>query len=178
MWKLLLLFIVPVAVSAANPPSFASALDREVSDVEKMILDAAQAMPEEKYNFSPENLTIPGDDFRGVRTFAMQVKHVAASNFAIWMGLTTEKFPDDYKGGNGPASVKTKAEILKFLRDSFELGHRAVATLTPENVLQPGPQSKALRLRIAVFGVEHAYDHYGQMVEYLRMSGIVPPASR
>ncbi|HLJ47530.1 MAG TPA: DinB family protein [Bryobacteraceae bacterium] len=173
-----LLLATSIVTVAANPPTVASAIDREITDVEKMITDAAQAMPEEKFNFSPEKLAIPAADYKGVRTFAMEVKHVAASNYAIWVGLTTETIPDDFRGGNGPDSIKTKAEILKFLKDSFALGHRAAASLTLENLLQPGPQSKALRLRSAVFGIEHAYDHYGQLVEYLRMNGIVPPASR
>jgi hypothetical protein len=73
--------------------------------------------------------------------------------------------------------LKTKAEILAFLKESFALGHRAAATLTVENMLQPPPGSKLTRLHLATFGVEHAFDHYGQMVEYLRMNGIVPPAT-
>jgi len=163
---------------AQPQPTIASVVDREISTVEKQILDAAEAMPEDKFNFSPESLNIPGDDYKGVRTFAMQVKHIAASNYAIWWRLTGEKFPDDFKGGNGPENLKTKADIIQFLKNSFALGHRAAATLTTENMLQTPEGSKSTRLRLAVFGVEHAYDHYGQMVEYLRMNGIVPPASR
>jgi hypothetical protein len=153
-------------------------VDREISAVETQIVDVAEAMPEDKYNFSPESLNIAGGDYKGVRTFASQVKHVAASNYAIWWRLTGEKFPDDFKGGNGPQELKTKAEIIKFLKDSFALGHRAAATLTTQNMLQLAEGSKSTRLRLAIFGAEHAYDHYGQMVEYLRMNGIVPPASR
>jgi len=74
--------------------------------------------------------------------------------------------------------VKTKAEIIKFLKDSFALGHRAAATLTTENMLQAPGNSKSTRLRLAEFGVSHAYNHYGQMIEYLRMNGIIPPATR
>jgi hypothetical protein len=74
--------------------------------------------------------------------------------------------------------VKTKAEAIKFLKDSFALGHKAAAALTPQNMLQPGANSKSPRLFLATFAVAHAYDHYGQMVEYLRMNGIVPPDSR
>ena len=81
-------------------------------------------------------------------------------------------------GGNGPENMKTKADILKFLKDSFALGHKAAATLTTENMLQPPEHSKSPRLYLATFAVSHAFDHYGQMVEYLRMNGIVPPASR
>jgi hypothetical protein len=113
-----------------------------------------------------------------VRTFAQEVKHIAASNFAIWSPLTSDTFPKDFMGGNGPENLKTKAEIIQFLKDSFALGHKAAATLTIENMLQPPGGSKSTRLRLAEFAVSHAYDHYGQMVEYLRMNGIVPPASR
>jgi uncharacterized damage-inducible protein DinB len=160
------------------PTTLASTFDREISGVEKQIVELAEAMPEDKYNFSPESLNIPGSDFKGVRTFAVQVKHVAASNYFIWSPLTGEKVPESIKDGNGPADVKTKADIIKFLKDSFALGHKAAATLTPQNMLQPPEHSKSSRLHLATFGVAHAFDHYGQMVVYLRMNGIVPPASR
>ena len=159
-------------------PTIASALDREISGVEKLIVDVAEAMPEDKYNFSPETLNIPGADYKGVRTFAVQVKHVAASNYFIWSPLTGDKLPEGLKDGNGPENLKTKTDIIKFLKDSFALGHKAAATLTTENMLQNPGNSKSTRLRLATFGVAHAFDHYGQMVEYLRMNGIVPPASR
>jgi len=153
-------------------------VDREISTVEKPIVEAAEAMPEDKFNFSPESLNIPGSEYKGVRTFAVQVKHVASSNYFIWSPLTGDKVPESIKDGNGPADLKTKADIIKFLKDSFALGHKAAATLTAENMLQTTGNSKSTRLRLAEFGVAHAYDHYGQMVEYLRMNGIVPPASR
>ena len=160
------------------PPTIASAVDREISGIEKQMLDVVEAMPEEKFNFSPESLNIPGADYKGVRTFALQARHVAASNYFLWSSVTGDKIPDDYKGGNGPEAFKTKAEILKFLKDSFARGHKAAATLTAQNMLQTPENSKSTRLHLATFGVAHAFDHYGQMVEYLRMNGIVPPASR
>jgi uncharacterized damage-inducible protein DinB len=161
-----------------SAPTVAATVDREINAIEKLVVDIAEAMPEDKFNFSPENVNIPGSDYKGVRTFAVQVKHVAASNYFIWSPLTGEKLPESLKDGNGPESLKTKAEIIKFLKDSFALGHRAANTLTTENMLQPPERSKSTRLHLATFGVAHAYDHYGQMVEYLRMNGIVPPASR
>ena len=162
-----------VFAAHAQEAAIASAVDREVTTIEKQITDAAEAMPESKYDFSPETLHISGSDYKGVRTFAEQVKHVAASNYAIWSGVTGDQFPKDYLGGNGPESIKTKAEILKFLKESFALGHKAASILTVENMLLPPVHSKSTRFRLAIFGVEHAYDHYGQMVEYLRMNGIV-----
>ena len=160
------------------PPTLATALDREISAVEKQILDIAEAMPEDKFNFTPENLHIPGADYKGVRSFAVQLRHIAASNYFIWSPLTGEKLPEGLKDGNGPENLKSKAEIMRFLKESFALGHRAAATLTMENVLQNPERSKSTRLRLATFGVAHAFDHYGQLVEYLRMNGIVPPATR
>jgi hypothetical protein len=169
----------PALQQAQQPaPTLASVIDGEISAIEKEMVDAAEAMPEDKFNFAPESLNIPGSEYKGVRTFALQVKHVAISNYYIWSPITGDKVPDGWKGENGPENLKSKAEIIKFLKDSFALGHKAAATLTAENMLQNAEHSKSTRLRLATFGVAHAYDHYGQMVEYLRMNGIVPPASR
>jgi len=159
-------------------PTVAAMVDSEISSIEKQIVDVAEAMPEDKFNFSPEGLNIPGGDFKGVRSFAVQVKHIASSNYFIWTHLTGDKLPEGLKDGNGPENLKSKAEIIKFLKESFALGHKAAATLTTQNMLQPAENSKSTRLHLAEFGVAHAFDHYGQMVEYLRMNGIVPPASR
>jgi uncharacterized damage-inducible protein DinB len=168
----------PAPQAAQTAATLASAIDREISAIEKQVLDAAGAMPEDKFNFSPESLNLPGANYKGVRTFAVQVKHIAASNYFIWSGLTGDKLPANLKDGNGPEDIKTKAEVLAFLKDSFALGHKAAATLTPENMLQAPEHSKSTRLHLATFGVAHAFNHYGQMVEYLRMNGIVPPASQ
>jgi len=168
----------PAQQSQQSLPTIASTVDREISAVERQIVEIAEAMPEDKFNFSPESLNIPRSEYKGVRTFAVQVKHVASSNYFIWSPLTGDKVPENIKDGNGPADLKSKADIIKFLKDSFALGHKAAATLTPENMLQTAGNSKSTRLHLAEFGVAHAYDHYGQMVEYLRMNGIVPPASR
>jgi hypothetical protein len=164
--------------SAQPAPTIASAIDRDISAVEKQIIDASEAMPEDKFNFTPEALDIPGANYKGVRSFAVEVKHIAASNWFIWSPLTGDKLPEGLKDGNGPTNLQTKADIIKFLKDSFALGHKAAAALTAENMLQSPANSKSTRLHLAEFGVAHAYDHYGQMVEYLRMNGIVPPASR
>jgi len=159
-------------------PTVASVVDRDITAIEKQVIDAAEAMPEDKFNFSPESLNISGGEYKGVRTFAVQVKHIASSNYFIWAPITGDKVPENIKDGNGPAELKSKADIIKFLKESFALGHKAAATLTAENMLQNPGNSKSTRLRLATFGVAHAYDHYGQMIEYLRMNGIVPPASR
>jgi len=158
------------------PQTLAAAVDREISRVEEQVLAAAEAMPEDRFDFSPERLRIPGSTYQGVRTFAVQVRHIAASNYFLWSPLTGERLPEGLKDGEGPAELRSRAEILGFLRRSFALGHRAAATLTPENMLEPAGSST--RLQRATFAVAHAFDHYGQMVEYLRMNGVIPPATR
>ena len=167
--------------SPLTPPTIASAIDREISLVEKEVVDAAEAMPEDKFDFSPEKLNLPGSDYKGVRTFGEQLKHIAASNYLIWSPITGEKPPDTVNDGKGPDNMKAKADIIKFVKDSFAFGHKSVATLNSSNLVEPltsrsGRQTT--RLFQATFAAAHCFDHYGQMVEYLRMNGIVPPASR
>ena len=169
------------SASPSTPPTIASAIDREISIVEKELIDAAEAMPEAKFDFSPEKLNLPGSDYKGVRTFGEQLKHVAASNYLIWSPITGEKPPDTVNDGKGPDNMKAKADILKYLKDSFDFGHKAVATLNDSNLVQPIPRNNkppTTRLFLATFASAHAFDHYGQLIEYLRMNGIVPPASR
>ena len=167
---------------ASQPPSLTpltltSVVDRQINAIEKLLVDAAEAMPEDKFNFTPESLKIPASDYKGVFTFAGQVKHVAAGNYFIWSTLTGDKLAAElFNNGRGPDNLKTKAEIIQFLKNSFALGHKAAATLTPENMLRSAGRST--RINMATFPVAEAYNHYGQMVEYLRMNGIVPPASR
>jgi uncharacterized damage-inducible protein DinB len=170
----------PAQNSPSSPPTIASAIDREISIVEKEVVEAAEAMPEDKFDFSPEKLNLPGGDYKGVRTFGEQLKHIAASNYLIWSPITGEKPPDTVNDGKGPDNMKAKGEIIKFLKDSFTFGHKAVATLNESNLVQPITRKSGTttRLFLATFAPAHAFDHYGQLVEYLRMNGIVPPASR
>src|SRR6267154_5703943 len=165
----------------STPPTIGSAIDREISIIEKEVVEAAEAMPEDKFDFSPEKLNISGSDYKGVRTFGQQLKHVAASNYLIWSPITGEKAPDTVNEGKGPDSMTAKADIIKYLKDSFAFGHKAVATLNASNLVQPINSSSGrptTRLFLATFAPAHCFDHYGQVVEYLRMNGIVPPASR
>jgi hypothetical protein len=143
-------------------------------------VEAAEAMPADKFDFTPASLKIPGSAYSDVRTFATLVKHTATANFRFWTTLTGEKMPENIKGPNGPDELKTKAEIIQFLKDSFAVGHRAAKSLTPENALEQVPFFRGTqpRLFVASGAVIHAADEYGQMIEYLRMNGIVPPASR
>ncbi len=175
------LLIASMAARAAEPKeehrSVTQVLDRTVNNLEEEFIPAAEAMPEDKFGFAPTN-----GEFKGVRTFAQQVKHVAAVNYEVGAALLEQKPPMDLNGEAGPASLTSKADILKYLKDSFAYVHKAVATINEVNLVEtvrsPFGEGKVTRLGLACAISWHAYDHYGQMVEYLRMNGIIPPASR
>lgn len=174
------------AKPAASPtpvPTIGTVIDREISSMEREFVSAAEAMPDDKFNFAPGSLNISGSEYKGVKTFAEEVRHVAATNFALWAPVTGDKPPIETTEDNGPPQLKTKAEIIKYLKDSFAFGHKAARSLTSESAaltLIPNPfgQGQTTKLFCTSFAVAHAFDHYGQMVEYLRMNGIIPPASR
>jgi len=173
----------PAAQAQPTPPpitSLSALVDRQVSQYEKNVVEAADAMPSDKFDFTPASLNIPGAAYKDVRTFATLVKHTATANYRFWTTLTGEKMPENIKGPNGPDELKTKEQIMQFLKDSFAVGHRAAKTLTAENALEQVPffRGTQARLFVASGAVIHDADEYGQMVEYLRMNGIVPPASR
>jgi uncharacterized damage-inducible protein DinB len=160
------------------PKSPSEVFDRTITGVEKEFVSAAEAMPEDKFGFAPTN-----GEFKGVRTFAQQVKHVSAVNYLVAAAILGEKPPVELGGENGPDTIKSKDEIVKFAKDSFVYVHKAFATLKDSNLVSPPIKSpfgegKATRLGAATLIAGHCMDHYGQMVEYLRMNGIVPPASR
>jgi hypothetical protein len=157
-------------------PTISSVLDQQLSMVEKAVISAAEAMPEERYSFAPTS-----GEFKGVRTFGQQVKHIAWANNRFFGDILGEKL-EAQVGMNGPDSMQTKDQILSYLRDSYTLGHRAIATITAENLVTQVPNPRfdfmSTRLALVVIACRHGFDIYGQMVEYLRMNGIVPPSSR
>lgn len=154
----------------------AKALDPMLSMIEGEFMSAAKAMPAAKYDFSPKSLAIPSSKFEDVRTFAEQVRHVAQANYYFYASVSGLKPDMDVKG---ISALKTKDEIVEAAAKSFVFGHKALATITLENAWLTVKDVDGLntRVSIATFGVAHGFDHYGQMVEYLRMNGIVPPAS-
>lgn len=160
-----------------GPPSIGKELDGGIKSLEREFVSAAEAMPEDKYGYTP---TV--GEFKGVRSFTQQVKHVAAVNYMIASGILAEKPPVEIGGENGPDSMKAKADIVKFLKDSFAYTHKAVLSIDEKNFLQPTKSpfgdGMVTRLSMATWIGGHSFDHYGQMVEYLRMNNIVPPASR
>jgi uncharacterized damage-inducible protein DinB len=145
--------------------------DDMLSGLEKEFTSAAEAMPAEKYGFAPPSTN--GAKFEGVRTFAQEITHVAEANYYYGSSVGKMKPDVDMKALE---ALTDKAEILKALAASFAFVHKAIATLTPQNAFE-STHGASTRASLAGGVVAHAFDHYGQMVEYLRMNGIVPPAS-
>ncbi len=162
----------------ADAPSLGKIMDFDIHTVEDEVVSLAEAMPAEKYDFIPA-----GGDFKDGRTFAQQMKHIAAINYSAASAALQEPTPIEVGADeNGPVSIKGKDGILKFLKDSYVYAHKAALSLTDTNCREPikSPFGSGSVPRIwAVSAVVwHSYDHYGQSVIYSRMNGIVPPASQ
>jgi hypothetical protein len=166
----------PATPTRAPARTISQVLDRMLSGVERELVSAAEAMPEDKYNFAPT-----AGAFQGVRTFGEQIRHAGLTNHQVFSAIVGQPVPEGGPGDNGPA-LKSKAEIVQYLRDSFALAHKAVGAITETNVMaeikNPYGPTPTTRLAMAMVGFGHSFNHYGQVVEYLRMNGIVPPASR
>jgi DinB superfamily len=163
------------AAWAADQPTVANIYDRQLTIVEHDVVGLAEAMPADKYGFAPTQ-----GEFKGVRTFAEQVKHLASVVYLSSAAVLGQKPPVDTGGEAGPASVKTKEQIVAYLKGAFAYGHKAMNSLTEKNQLDlvQSPMGESTRAASAGMAAWHSFDHYGQMVVYARMNGIVPPASR
>jgi uncharacterized damage-inducible protein DinB len=147
--------------------------------VEREIISTVDAMPADKFGFAPTD-----GEFKGVRTFGQMVKHFSATNHILAAAALGEEPPADAGDELGPENVRTKAEILIYLKGSFVHLEKAVQAIGQTNIpvnaspISPLKRGEVTRLALITETLLHAYDHYGQMVEYLRMNGVVPPASR
>jgi uncharacterized damage-inducible protein DinB len=155
--------------STAQPPSevYGGLLKR----LSEEVVGAAEAMPADKYDFAPT-----AGKFDGVRTFGSEVQHVAEANYFFFSGFGLSGAPDDAK----LKALKSKDELVQALKDSFAFAQKGIDTMTPQNAFMTVGSGKMQMTRAgwATLTLAHSMDHYGQMVEYLRMNGIVPPASQ
>lgn len=166
-----------IAATVATP---ADAVNAQLGLIEGEMMGAVKAMPAERYSFAPSAaIFVPGQktEFATVRTFVQQVTHVAQANYFFFSTLSGLKPDVDMRA---IPKITNKDDAVAALAGSFAFGHKAIATLTTSNAFEvlktpePGLQTRAT---LGTFAVAHAFDHYGQMVVYLRMNGIVPPAS-
>jgi hypothetical protein len=175
---------VPQVVDTKNAASLDARQEKRAFEsllnlVEKEIISAVDAMPADKFGFAPTD-----GEFKGVRTFGQMVKHFSATNHILAAAALGEEPPAEAGDELGPESVRTKAEILAYLKGSFVHLDKAVEAIGQTNILvnaspiSPLKRGEVTRLALITETLLHAYDHYGQLVEYLRMNGVVPPASR
>jgi len=178
--RMLLPLVFTAALFAADPlpTPVSKVFDGQLTVIERDLVPLAEAMPADKYDFAPAS-----GEFKGVRNFGQQLSHTAAIIYAVSAAALAEKNPSEMgPNENGPATLKTKEQIVQYLKDSFAYAHKAMAKLTAENLTSPVPSpfgnGQQPRGSMASVAVWHSFDHYGQMVVYARMNGIVPPASR
>jgi uncharacterized damage-inducible protein DinB len=159
----------PVHPAAANS-SPAQIYAKLFSSQQDEVISAAEAMPADKYNFKPTKGT-----FEGVRTFGQQLTHIAASqyyyfgNFGVKGGVDSDAID----------KLTKKEDIVQALKNSYAFAQQAIDTITVENAFEPlGGEHQATRAGLVATTLAHTNDHYGQVVVYLRMNGIIPPASR
>ena len=170
-------FALAQAYGPRGQPTLSQLEDRFAGIAEQQFVPAADAMPEEKYSFAPTN-----GEFRKVRTFGDMVKHVAVSNYGMAGAILHEKPPVKLDTQSDLDSIRTKADIMAFLKGSFAYLHKALSSITEKNqtdlIRSPDSDEPLARLEVADRALWHSNNHYGQLVMYLRMNGIVPPASR
>ena len=161
-------------IHSAERQPISDILNIWVTKTEQLVVPVASAMPESKYSFAPSN-----GEFKGVRTFADQLKHLAAANYQLGSGVLGEEPPAGTSDETAPDSIRSKAEIIEYLKGSFACLHRAAASIDEKNANEPIKiKGDRTRLWLLIDALVHSSNHYGQIVEYLRMNGVVPPASR
>ena len=162
--------------SAADP---AKEIDSMLSMFEEELMGVAKTMPADKYSFAPSTAIFAGGQtptFDKVRSFAEQVQHLIQANYYFY-SLVGGMKPELDMASVG--KMVGKDELVSTLAKSFAFAHQAIATITTANafLVIKGADGMNTRATLATFGVAHGFDHYGQLVEYLRMNGLVPPAS-
>jgi len=170
--------ILAMLLFQAAPIPSSQVTDYWVSHQAQQMIAVLEAMPAVKYAFAPTD-----GEFRHVRTFGEQAKHLAAFNYIAAAAMRQEPPPADAGDEQGPDTVRTKAQIIAYVRGSYEALQRASETIDePNAVIATSPQSPlgnhTTRLGLAEEALIHAMDHYGQMIEYLRMNYVIPPGSR
>jgi hypothetical protein len=170
----------PPKVPAGTVIEPGKSIDALLKIYEEEIVGAAKAMPADKYNFAPSQaIFAPSQkvDFlspKSVNTFGQTVAHIAQANYYFFSTLGGAKPDVDMKAiGN----LTSKDDSVKALEGSFAYAHKQLATLTAANAFASVKDDQT-KTSMAAFGIAHMCDHYGQLVEYLRMNGIVPPASQ
>ena len=177
--RTLLLSLLALAACAQTPaPTVDKLFTATLTSLEHEFVPLVEAMPAEKLSFAPTQ-----GEFKGVRTFSQQATHAAAVIYAVASATLKEKNPTEMGADeNGPANLKTKEDVVAYVKAAFAYAQKAGQSLTADNLteLVPSPFGSGRMTKLSAINVAlwHTFDHYGQMVIYARINGVVPPASR
>ena len=140
------------------------------NEIGRKLTALAEDFPEDKYDFKPT----PAE-----RSFAEQLLHAAGSCYYFTDSVTGKPLADE--GSPKREQYKSKADIVAFVKKSFSDGANAIQTKGEKGLMAEVvymPQQKSRVLDIAYGIIEHSGEHYGQLVVYYRLAGLVPPESR
>ncbi len=164
-------------VAPANGQSDAAkSIQQTVTRFENNLMAMAQAMPADKYSFAPSSDTFKAGSpaqFATVRTYGQELTHLCGLPFRLLAPFGV-KADVDYSSYE---SLASKDDIIKALESSFDYENKVIATITPENAFTPEGPRGMTRVGAMLMMLNDDGDHYGQMVEYLRMNGIIPPST-
>jgi DinB superfamily len=162
----------------STAPPMVKLIDNHIKYLESELVPLVEAMPEKKFDFVPTK-----GEFTNVRTFAQQVTHLAADNYVVGAAVLRQQAPVAIGPMGFANPPKTKAETVKLLKDSIAYVHKAVASMNDQTAFQKvhspyDPNGWTTDMSLVTGMLGHNWDHYGQLVVYLRMNGIIPPASQ
>jgi uncharacterized damage-inducible protein DinB len=164
-----ILAITAASAAAQNPVS--DSVRSNWSSVKRNIKESAELMPEANFSFKPTP---------DVRSFGEILSHVAGASYVFCAAAKHEKSP--FEEGSFEKTAKTKAQILKATTDAITYCDGAFAALTDANAREMGPaafgSNQEARISLLVGQIAHDSEHYGNLVTYFRLKGLVPPSSR
>lgn len=166
-WSLLLLcLLAPASVGQAEENPLSTHNNHLYGGVKQILLRTAETMPAEKYDFKPTD---------GVRTFGQIVGHVADAQYAFCSAVLGETNP----GLQIEKNRTSKAELVAALTDAVAYCGRAHAATTDASGSETVPFMGGDTPKLGVLTINsiHTIEHYGNLIVYLRMNGLVPPTS-
>ncbi|MFN8582775.1 MAG: DinB family protein [Gemmatimonadaceae bacterium] len=164
--SLLLSLTLAPAVARAQANPLSDGLRRDYHTVRDYFIRAAEKMPEETYASRPAP---------EVRTFAQQVAHVADDQYNLCAPARDETRTAAYR--DIEQRLSTKADLIGALKEAFAYCDAAYDALTDANASAPTRGADRTRFAMLNWNLWHTWEHYGNVVVYLRIKGIVPPSS-
>jgi uncharacterized damage-inducible protein DinB len=165
---LLLIVMASPAISRADS-GYPEALRVHLARLRNMLVSIVAAMPEDKYDFRPT---------KEVRSFREMVLHLISDNFTH-LGYAAGKSKEDSdKLAEKYKNIRTRAEMLAALGDSYDYGDKVLAGLNDQNAMDKVTAMRGEhtnRVGAVLEAFEDQMDHYGNFVVYLRLNGVVPP---